>query len=58
MKANLKCPYCKEIDKVHIPKDICLPFHKCSHCNKIITAKKECCVICEFSDKKCPVYMQ
>ena len=55
MKANLKCPFCKKIDKVEVPENICLTFHKCSHCKSFIKAEKECCVICEFSDKKCLV---
>ena len=54
--ANLKCPYCGFIMEVEIPQNGCLAFYKCQKCQKIISSPKgECCVICAFSDKKCPV---
>lgn len=56
--ANLKCPYCGYVQKVEIPKQKCLSFYKCQKCGKMITVPKdsdECCVICLYSDKKCPV---
>ena len=58
-KANLKCPHCGGINKVEIPEGKCLPFHPCEKCGKMITLPKgsgTCCVICEYSDKKCPAH--
>lgn len=56
LKAKIKCPKCDHIQKIEIPKDRCLPFYKCNKCKKIIPAPKDvCCVICAYSDKKCPV---
>jgi len=37
---------------------MCLVFHKCEKCEKIISVPESsdnCCVICEYADKKCPV---
>ena len=56
--ADLKCPHCEHITKVEIPENRCLIFLKCEKCQKIISVPKEseeCCVICTYSDKKCPV---
>lgn len=57
--ANLKCLYCGFIQEVEIPQTGCLAFHRCEKCQKIISVPKEsgeCCVICVYSDKKCPVF--
>lgn len=54
--ANLKCPFCGYIQKVKIPQTGCLVFHKCEKCQKLITTpKSKCCVICAYSDRKCPM---
>jgi len=60
-KANLTCPHCGHTQQVDIPQNGCLAFHKCEKCQQIISVPKEskhCCVICEYSDKKCPVANQ
>lgn len=57
-QATLTCPFCGGKQEVEIPQDKCLPMHKCEHCGKLITVPKgsgNCCVICEYSNKKCPV---
>ena len=57
-KANLKCPHCGHIQEVEIPQTGCLAFHKCEKCEQLISVPKDskhCCVICEYSDKVCPV---
>lgn len=56
--AKLICPYCSHTQRVGIPHNSCLAFHECGKCQKIISVPEEskhCCVICEYSDKKCPV---
>lgn len=56
VKASLICPHCRGKQDVGVPTDSCLYFHKCEHCGKMITPKKgECCVVCSWSDEKCPV---
>ncbi|MDA2923000.1 hypothetical protein MYX07_07090, partial [Patescibacteria group bacterium AH-259-L07] len=60
-QANLQCPFCGHTQKVDIPQNGCLVFHKCGQCQKIISVPKEskhCCVICVYSDKKCPAANQ
>ncbi len=55
-KSNLKCPFCGHEQEAEIPENKCLPFLECEECKKLITAKEgECCVICSYGDKKCPV---
>jgi len=57
-KANLTCPHCGHLQEVGIPQTGCLAFHKCEKCEQEISVPKDsnnCCVICEHSDKKCPV---
>jgi hypothetical protein len=53
--ADLKCPECKCITSMGIPKNKCMPFFKCSKCDKMINAKDSCCVFCDYSDVKCSV---
>lgn len=56
IKANIKCPECQYVQEIEIPKSSCLPLYKCDKCQKVISAPKDiCCVICAYSDKKCPV---
>lgn len=56
-KASMKCPECGFVKKVDIPETSCMVFWKCPGCGKMISAPKgECCVICAYSDKKCPVH--
>ena len=54
--ANLKCPHCGHIKEIEIPQNKCLVFLECERCKKLITTPEgECCVICAYSDKKCPI---
>ena len=54
-KANITCPECSYIQEIEIPEDRCLSFYRCEKCQKIISTPKDiCCVICAYSDKKCP----
>ena len=57
-QANLTCPHCGHIQQVEIPQTGCLAFHKCEKCEKLISVPKEsdnCCVICEYADRACPI---
>ena len=54
MKAVLTCPFCKHTRKIEVPKDRCLVLHKCEKFKHIIKSS-DCCIICKYSDKKCPV---
>lgn len=55
-KAKLTCPECGHKQSVEIPRDKCLPFYICNNCGEMIAAKGDsCCVICDYSDAKCPV---
>jgi hypothetical protein len=55
MKVNIKCPECSHFQEIEVPEGKCLPFYKCNKCQKIMSTPKDiCCVICAYSDKKCP----
>lgn len=57
-KANLKCPYCGDVQDVTIPQNSCLHSYKCKKCHKTSTPTPgSCCVICAYSDKTCPVFI-
>ncbi|MDP2939425.1 MAG: GDCCVxC domain-containing (seleno)protein [Candidatus Omnitrophota bacterium] len=56
-KANLRCPYCGNIQEVIIPQNSCLHLYECNSCHKTITPTSgSCCVICAYSDKNCPAF--
>lgn len=55
-RATLTCPKCGYEQDVDIPTDRCLPFYKCGGCEEMIWASGDsCCVVCDYSDAKCPV---
>lgn len=56
-KADLQCPECSGLTTVDIPLNNCLAMYICTGCKAIIKPPVEsnnCCVVCEYSDKKCP----
>jgi len=55
MKGNITCPECKHIQSIEIPTISCLVFYNCENCKKTISAKKSCCVFCDYGDRKCSV---
>ena len=57
MNAIFKCPKCNAKEEIKVPEGKCLTFHKCKNCGELIQAPEgECCVVCAYSDKKCPVH--
>jgi len=57
-KAILTCPKCNAQQEVEIPTNACLPFFKCSSCSELISTPQDsqtCCVVCAYSEDKCPV---
>ena len=57
MKAIFKCPECGTEEEIEIPENTCLQFHECKTCKKQISVPKgECCIICSYSNEKCPVH--
>lgn len=52
--GELTCPLCGNKQKMEIPKISCLHSYQCEKCEVIVKAQKECCVFCEYGDKKCP----
>jgi len=56
--GNLTCPECKHVQSMVIPETSCTHTYKCSGCKKLISAKKTCCVFCDYGDRLCPVAAQ
>ncbi len=58
MKTKVTCPKCSGKTEVEMPTNACLPFFKCSSCGELISVPQDgqtCCVVCAYSDDKCPV---
>lgn len=53
--GNVICPQCKHKQSLELPRSSCQVFYKCRGCNQIISARKSCCIFCDYGDKKCPV---
>jgi hypothetical protein len=53
--GNVACPECKHVQPMQIPSGSCQAFYKCEGCKKMISAKKTCCVFCDYGDRLCPV---
>jgi len=55
-ETAITCPKCGHKQREDIPETHCQPFYKCKGCNKVISMQKDsknCCVFCEYADKKC-----
>ena len=56
--TTITCPKCGHKQEESIPQTNCQPFYTCNGCDEMISVPKEsqnCCVFCEYADKKCPV---
>lgn len=54
-RATIKCPHCSKNSRVSLSEDKFLGSLECKKCRqKIETPPSHCCVICAFSNKKCP----
>lgn len=59
--SNLTCPHCGVKKEIEIPESECMRSMECESYHKIIISSKKdsdhcTCVICEFTDKKCPSF--
>jgi peptide subunit release factor 1 (eRF1) len=54
-RVTLKCPKCHASNRVEVPLDRIINSFQCKNCKEEIrTPISSCCVICAFSNKKCP----
>ncbi len=53
--GTLTCPECGQEQGMEIPTKSCVPFYNCTGCGKLISAKKSCCVFCDYGDRPCLV---
>ncbi len=54
-QAQLTCPKCGGVTTKPIREGVCEAMYDCSACGQRAVAKDYCCVICEYSNKRCPV---
>ncbi len=55
MRTKIRCPKCGHVQSIEVPKNACLHFYKCDECGELIqTPPNTCCVICAYSEAKCP----
>jgi hypothetical protein len=51
----LRCPHCGHAERLRMPTDSCLYFHRCAGCSEVLRAKPgDCCVFCSFGSVRCP----
>ena len=51
----LKCPHCSEKSKAIVSIENCPQIYVCPKCSQEVrNPVTQCCIICAFSDKKCP----
>jgi len=54
-RIDIKCPNCDYIMRLEVREDNLINSVECKNCKNIIkTPVTQCCIICAFSDKKCP----
>lgn len=54
--TKIKCPKCGHLQEIGVPENVCQLFYKCDGCDELIqTPPDSCCVICAYSETKCPV---
>lgn len=51
----IKCPKCNSNSRLKVDGDRSPQFFECKKCKEIInTPVSKCCIICSYSNKKCP----
>lgn len=55
LNSIIRCPECGYEKEEIMPTNACQFFYECTHCRKILKAKKgDCCVFCSYGSEKCP----
>jgi hypothetical protein len=58
-RATIKCPSCHSSNRLEVPLDRIINSFECSSCKQTIkTPISDCCIICAFSNKKCPTNLK
>ena len=53
--VTIKCPKCSANSRLTVDKDRSPQFFECKKCKVMInTPVSKCCIICSYSNKKCP----
>lgn len=51
----LSCPQCSGKQRIMVSLESSPQSYICKHCEqKVKTPQTQCCVVCSFSDKRCP----
>lgn len=55
MQSVLTCPACGAAERLDMPLDACLFFHRCNFCGALVRPKEgDCCVFCSYGSVPCP----
>ncbi len=55
-RVDVKCPKCDSINRLQVPDQGTINSFQCNNCSQLIRPPiTQCCIICAFSDKKCPL---
>ena len=55
LQVIIKCPFCENKMKIKVPANSSVHSLECKKCKQMIqTPITKCCLICAFSNKKCP----
>lgn len=58
-RVTVKCPKCSANMRLEVPLEGIINSFECKSCKeKIITPISDCCIICAFSNKKCPLNLR
>jgi len=54
-EVAIKCSNCGKTNKLKLKIDDCPQSFECKRCSqKILTPPSKCCIVCAFTNKKCP----
>ena len=54
--AQFTCPKCGHVGGIEVPPDNSLQAYRCKRCGELVTTPKgQCCIICAYTNKRCPV---
>ena len=57
--AKFKCPKCDKTSRIKVPENECIFYYECKKCDeKITTPPTRDCIVCAYTDKKCPAALK
>ena len=55
LTSRLRCPECGHSERLEMPTNACVFFHRCAGCGVMLRPKAgDCCVFCSYGSVPCP----